>query len=161
MGEGHLAVALDVWIGADVDPVGGDHVLFAFLQVAQVNLAVAVGSDELWHRRRVAPQMVLVHQDLDVVGAGENLVALRTNFVIHQLFQGNDIRVDLLITWNNTAVPCRSIPLGLIIFFKSKGRKVIVPLLLVRLTGPLAYIYLQGEFREQGYYLSTPVYPVI
>ena len=108
MGEGHLAVALDVGIGADVDPVGGDHVLFAFLQVAQVNLAVAVGSDELWHRRRVAPQMVLVHQDLDVVGAGENLVALRTNFVIHQLFQGNDIRVDLLITWNNTAVPCKS-----------------------------------------------------
>ena len=99
MGEGHLAVALDVGIGADVDPVGGDHVLLAFLQVTQVNLAVAVGSDELRHRRRVAPQMVLVHQDLDVVGAGEHFVALGADLVVDKFLESYHVRINLLVRW--------------------------------------------------------------
>ena len=64
MSVGEFAVALHVGVGRDVDPVDGDHVFLPLLEVGQVDLAVAVGGDQLGHRGGVAPQVVLVHQNL-------------------------------------------------------------------------------------------------
>ena len=99
MGVGHLAVTLNIGVGADVDPMGGDHVFFTFLQVSQVYFAVAVGRDQLGHGGGVATQVVLVHQDLDVVGAGEHFVALGADLVVDKFLESYHVRINLLVRW--------------------------------------------------------------
>ena len=97
MSEGHFTVALDIGIGADVDSVGGDHMLFSLLEVGQVYFAVAVGGDQFGDGGGVPSQVVFVHQDLDVVGAGEHFVALGAYLVVNKFLQSYHVWVDLLV----------------------------------------------------------------